>query len=113
MRVSGFDALLGEQDVARGFQLAGTIERGFSVAQATDQSSLVSLDLYSGIGTPRSFVALAMRGEELPAGSGDSWSAGVLSGRSAWYFKPSPGATFVASAEFSGGWRERLPCNSP
>ncbi len=111
MRVSGFDALLGEQDVARGFQLAGTVERGFSLAQATDQSSLVSLDLYSGVGTPTSFVGLAMRGEELPAGGGggDSWSAGVLSGRSAWYFKPSPGATFVASAEFSGGWRERLP----
>ena len=91
MRVSGFDALLGEQDVARGFQLSGTIEHGFSLAQATDQSSLVSLNLYSGVGTPRSFIGLAMQGEELPAGGGDSWSAGVLSGRSAWYFKPSAG----------------------
>ena len=109
MRVSGFDALLGEQDVARGIQLAGTIERGFGLAQATDQSSLVSLNLYSGVGTPRSFIGLAMRGEELPAGGGDSWSAGVLSGRSAWYFRPTTAATFVASAEFSGGWRERLP----
>ncbi|HEV8445658.1 MAG TPA: hypothetical protein VGQ44_02515 [Gemmatimonadaceae bacterium] len=109
MRVSGFDALLGEQDVARGIQVAGTVERGFGLAQATDQSSLVSLNLYSGIGTPRSFLGVALRGEELPAGGGDSWSAGVLSGRSAWYFKPTPGATFTASAEFSGGWRERLP----
>jgi hypothetical protein len=109
MRVSGFDALLGEQDVARGIQVAGTIEHGFGLAQATDRSSLVSLNLYSGVGTPRSFLGLAMRGEELPAGGGDSWSAGVLSGRSAWYFKPTSGETFVASAEFSGGWRERLP----
>lgn len=109
MRVSGFDALLGEQDVARGIQLAGTVERGLGIAGATDQTSLVSLNLYSGVGTPRSFIGVAMRGEELPAGGGDSWSAGVLSGRSAWYFKPSAGATFVVSAEFSGGWRERLP----
>jgi hypothetical protein len=109
MRVSGFDALMGEQDVARGFQLAGTVERGLGIFQATDRTSLVSLDLYSGVGTPNSFIGLAMRGEELPAGGGDSWSAAVLSGRSAWYFKPSAGATFVASAEFSGGWRARLP----
>ncbi len=109
MRVSGFDALLGEQDVARGFQLSGTVERGLGLAGATDKTSLVSLDLYSGAGTPKSFIGLAMQGEELPAGGGDSWSAGVLSGRSAWYFKPSDGATFVASAEFAGGWRERLP----
>jgi hypothetical protein len=109
MRVSGFDALLGEQDVARGLQVAGTVERGLSLASATDQSSLVSLDLYSGVGTPKSFVGLALQGEELPAGNGDSWSNAVVSGRSAWYFKPSDGATFIASAEFSGGWRERLP----
>jgi hypothetical protein len=109
MRVTGFDALLGEQDVARGFQLAATFERGLSAFSATDQSSLLSVDMYSGIGTPRSFVGLAMRGEELPAGAGDSWSGAALSGRLAWYVKPSDTRTFEASAEFAGGWRERLP----
>jgi hypothetical protein len=109
MRVSGFDALLGEQDVARGVQLSGTLERGLGLAGATDQSSLVSMNLYSGVGTPKSFIGLAVQGEELPAGQGGSWSNAVLSGRSAWYFKPSDGATFVASAEFSGAWHELLP----
>jgi hypothetical protein len=109
MHVQGFDALLGEQDVARGIQLAATLERGLSVASATDESSLLSLDLYSGVGTPRSFVGLAVRGEELPAGNGDSWSAAVVSGRTAWYFKPTELRTFEASLEFAGGWRERLP----
>ena len=28
MHVQGFDALLGEQDVGRGFQVAATVERG-------------------------------------------------------------------------------------
>jgi len=109
MHVQGFDALLGEQDVARGFQIAATAERGLSAFSATDQSSLVSLDMYSGVGTPRSFVGIAMRGEELPAGGGDSWSAAVLSGRVAWYLRSSERRTFEASTEFSGGWRERLP----
>jgi hypothetical protein len=33
----------------------------------------------------------------------------VLSGRAAWYTKASDRRTFEASAEFTGGWRERLP----
>jgi hypothetical protein len=109
MHVAGFDALLGEQDVARGFQVAATVERGVDAFGATEQSSLVSFDVYSGVGTPRSFVGLALRGEELPAGRDDTWGAAVLSGRVAWYLKPSDTRTFEASAELSGGWRERLP----
>ena len=109
MHVQGFDALLGEQDVGRGFQVAATVERGLSAFGATDKSSLVSLDVYTGAGTPKSFVGLAARGEELPAGGGDSWSAAVLSGRMAWYLRPSERRTIEASFEFAGGWRERLP----
>jgi len=109
LHVQGFDALLGEQDVGRGVQLATTVERGTGAFDATDKSSLVSVDFYSGVGTPRSFFGLAMRGEELPAGGDDSWSAAVLSGRGAWYVKPSDRQTFEASLEFAGGWRERLP----
>jgi len=109
MRVTGFDALIGEQDVARGVQLAATFERGLGAFSATDQSSLLSVDVYSGVGTPRSFVGLALKGEELPAGGADSWSAAAVSGRLAWYVRPSDTRTFEASAEFAGGWRERLP----
>lgn len=109
MHVQGFDALVGEQDVARGIQIGATVERGTSMFQATDQSSLVSMDLYSGFGTPQSFFGLSARGEELPSGGGDSWSAAALSGRAAWYLKPNERQTFEASLEFAGGWRERLP----
>ena len=109
LHVQGFDALTGEQDVARGFQVAATVERGLGVANATERSSLVSLDMYGGGGTPHSFFATAWRGEQLPSGTGDSWSGGVLSGRSAWYVRTSRQSTFEASAEFAGGWRERLP----
>jgi hypothetical protein len=109
MHVQGFDALLGEQDVGRGFQVAATVERGLSTFSATDKSSLVSLDIYTGAGTPKSFVGLAARAEELPAGGGDSWSGAVVSGRTAWYVRPSERRTIEVSYEFAGGWRERLP----
>jgi hypothetical protein len=109
IHVQGFDALAGEQDIARGFQVAATAERGLGLAGATDRSSLVSLDLYGGAGSPHSFVGLALRGEELPSGADSTWSNAVVSGRSAWYVRTSQRSTFEASAEFSGGWRERLP----
>jgi hypothetical protein len=108
MHVQSFDALIGEQDVGRGFQVAATVERGLGTFSATDKSSLVSLDFYTGAGTPRSFVGLAMRGEELPSGGEDSWSGAVVSGRTAWYVRPSERRTIEASLEFAGGWRERL-----
>ena len=109
LHVQGFDALVGEQDVARGFQVTATAERGLGIASATDKSSLVSLDLYGAAGSPHSFLGAAVRGEELPSGSADTWSNRVVSGRSAWYVKTSKQSVFEASAEFSGGWRERLP----
>lgn len=109
LHVEGFDALVGEQDVARGFQVTATAERGLGIASATDKASLVSLDLYGGAGSPRSFIGAAARAEELPSGSANTWSNRVVSGRSAWYVRTSEHSTFEASAEFSGGWRERLP----
>ena len=108
LHVQGFDALMGEQDVARGFQLAGTAERGIGSSDA-DRSTLVSADFYAGGGTKRSFMGVRVRGEGLREQNSDSWSATVLSGRAAWYVKPSERRTFEASAEFSGGWRERVP----
>jgi hypothetical protein len=109
LHVPGFDALAGEQDIARGFQIAATAERGLALGGATDRSSLISVDMYGGGGSPHSFAGAARRGEELPSGAGDTWSNGVLSGRTAWYVRTSQRSTFEASGEFSGGWRERLP----
>ena len=37
--------------------------------------------------------------EEEPAGGADSWSAAAVSGRLAWYVKPSYTRTFEASGE--------------
>jgi hypothetical protein len=52
---------------------------------------------------------MRVQGEGLREEGSDRWSSVIVSGRAAWYRKPSETRTFVASAEFAGGWRERLP----
>ena len=107
--VRGFDALLGEQDVARGIQLGVTAQRALSGTAGMGGSTLLTFDVYSGAGTANSFAALRLEGDGLAGVSGESWSAATLSGRGAWYHKTSASSVFEASLEFSGGWRERLP----
>ena len=109
LHVQGFDALLGEQDLARGVQLAATAQRALSGTAGMSGSTLVTFDLYSGAGTARSFAAVRVEGNGLAGASGEAWSDATLSGRGAWYRKTSDLSVFEASAEFSGGWRERLP----
>jgi len=109
LHVQGFDALLGEQDVARGVQLAMTAQRALSGTAGMGGSTLLTFDAYSGAGTANSFSALRIEGDGLAGASGQAWSAATLSGRGAWYHKTSNFSVFQASMEFSGGWRERLP----
>jgi hypothetical protein len=104
--VHGFDALLGEQDIARGVQLGALVQRGLG---ASDRNDFASVDLYTGAGGKSSFVGLRVQGEGERQRATNAWNAVVASGRAAWYARPSETRTFVASAEFSGAWRERLP----
>jgi len=109
LHVQGFDALLGEQDLARGVQLGMTAQRALSGGAGMGGSTLLTFDVYSGAGTASSFAALRLEGDGLAGASGEAWSAATLSGRGAWYRKTSNFSVFEASLEFSGGWRERLP----
>jgi hypothetical protein len=104
--VHGFDALLGDQDIARGVQLGALVARGLG---ASDRNDFVSADLYTGAGGQSSFVGLRLEGEGERRRDTNEWGAVVASGRAAWYAKPSDTRTVVASLEFTGGWRERLP----
>ena len=109
MRAAGFDALVAEQDVAKGLQVGALIGRGLPWFGADDEDNFLSLDVYGGAGTPRSFVGMRIEGEGRRADGASQWSAIAASGRLAWYLKASERRTIEASAEFSGGWRERLP----
>lgn len=106
VKAYGFDALTGPQDMGEGFQLATLVGRGVG---AGEHAGLVSADLYLGVGSERSFLALRTQWETQHRHDPSFWGDIVGSGRLAWYYKPSEGATWITSMELSGGWRERTP----
>lgn len=104
--VRGFDALTGAQDVASGVQLGVLAGRGIPKLGGTDEDTFLSADIYAGIGSVNSLLALRMEGE----GRRETrWDAMVGSARLAWYQKLGGSHLLIASGEFSGGWRARLP----
>ena len=104
----GFDALIGDQDIARGFQVSAIVSRAIDAFGADDRNDFMSADLYAGVGNERSFAGVRVEGEG-QRNADNEWHAVVASGRAAWYVRPSERRTLEASAEFSGAWRERLP----
>ena len=109
LRVFGFDALGSTQDVRRGFQLGTLFGRGLSAAGSKDDDIFVSMDLYGGFGTPRAFFGFQIQGEGRQDYDRNRWDGVLGSGRMAWYFKPAIRQTTIASVEFGGGWRQRIP----
>ena len=101
LEVRGFDALAAEQDVARGVQLGAVVGQG--------NDTFLSTDLYAGLGSPRSFAGLRVAGEARHNPGANRWDSMVASGRLAWYWKPADAHVVIASDEFSGGWRMRIP----
>jgi len=101
LEVRGFDALAAEQDVARGFQFGAVVGHG--------KDTFLSTDLYAGMGSARSYAALRVEGEARHDPGEHRWDSMVASGRLAWYWKPLDAHVVIASDEFSGGWRLRIP----
>jgi hypothetical protein len=109
LRVTGFDALRGPQDVRIGFQLGTMFGRSLPVIGSDDDDIFVASDVYIANGTRRSFLALQARGEGREDGDTRRWDGVLTSGRLAWYVRPAAWTTLQASAEWSGGWRMRVP----
>ncbi|HET7459510.1 MAG TPA: hypothetical protein VFJ74_17800 [Gemmatimonadaceae bacterium] len=105
MRVTGFDALEGTQDVGRGAQL--TLRAGPQGGTGLE-TAYGGMDAYAGVGSPASFVGMRFNLEGEGRGFG-SWGEVVTSGRLAWYHKPAERRTLIVSGEYSGAWNARLP----
>lgn len=103
-KVKAFDGLEGTQDVARGLQLATTIGRGIT---GDDRRSFATADFYTGAGTERSFVGLRVQAEARQNPGG--WGNGVVSGRLAWYNRPSPRQTRIWTVEYAGSSSDSVP----
>jgi len=101
LEVRGFDALAAVQDVARGVQFGAIVGKGNDTFLATD--------LYAGLGSARAFVGLRVEAEARHDPGAKRWDSMVASGRLAVYVKPSDPHIVIASGEFAGGWRMRIP----
>lgn len=109
LRVEGFDAVEGTQDVRTGVQVATLFGRGFEFSPQDERDYFVSGDLYAGHGSARSFTALEVLSERRRDLETHSWDGILASGRAAWYFHATPCHTSIIDAEYSGGWRQRVP----
>ena len=109
LRVTGFDALTGAQDVRRGFQLGTMVGRSLGLLGSRDDDVFVAGDLYLGTGSERAFGALELRGEGRQDNDRNEWNAIVGSGRGAWYMVPDDRQRVVVDVQYSGAWRPNIP----
>ena len=108
LRVSGFDALAGTQDVRRGVQAAFTVGRGLPMNDAEKDELFVSGNLYGGVGSAASFAGLEVLAEGRRVASGD-WESILMSGRFGFYLRPHPRHTWSGNLEYAAGRRQWLP----
>lgn len=108
LRVSGFDALAGTQDVRRGVQAAFTVGRGLPMNDAEKDELFVAGNLYGGVGSAASFAGLEVLAEGRRVASGD-WESILVSGRFGFYLRPHPRHTWTGNLEFAAGRRQWLP----
>jgi len=109
MRVEGFDALTGVQDVRVGVQSGVTLGRSVGVLNGRDRDLFLRYDVYVGGGSPRSFVGLETLTEARRDAGTRTWDGIITGGRLAWYFKPWRTQLTLTSLDWGGGWNVRVP----
>jgi hypothetical protein len=109
LRVRGFDALEGEQDLPTGIQFGVLFGRSVSGLGSTENDIFVGSGMYVGLASPRTFLGLEVRSEGREDLGTDRWDGLLTSARLAAYWKPASAHTLIASTEFGLGLRQRLP----
>lgn len=109
LRVTGFDALAGSQDVRRGVQLGVTVGRSLPWAGSPGGATYTALNVYAGAGSATSFIATEVLGEGRRLAASDDWDALLWSGRLAWYLRPHVKHTIIGSVEVGSGERQPVP----
>jgi hypothetical protein len=108
VRVSGFDALEGIQDLRTGVQVATLLGKGVTVLGGKEADWLASTNLYVGAASQVAYTALEIAGEGRRDEDGN-WDGLLSHGRAALYMKPFNRQTVMSDLAWSGGWRQRLP----
>lgn len=109
MRVEGFDALTGVQDVRRGVQTALTLGRSLNALGSRDNDLFVRYDIYAGGGSPQSFVGFETVSEARRDAGSREWDGIITSGRVAWYLKPWRNQLTITAIDWGAGWNVRVP----
>ncbi|MGH7676861.1 MAG: hypothetical protein ACRENU_00260 [Gemmatimonadaceae bacterium] len=109
LRVRGFDALRGLQDVPLGLQFGTLVGRGLTALGATSDDIFVASDLYIGFGNEAATYRLQVQGEGRRGRGSSAWDGLVGSGRFSRYHRVSTTRTRIASIEWSGTERVLVP----
>jgi hypothetical protein len=108
VRVIGFDALEGTQDLRTGVQVATLVGKGARFLRGNERDMFGSTDIYVGRGTPVYYAALDVAGEGRRDDAGE-WDGILAHGRGALYLKPFNRQTWIADLTWSAGWKQRIP----
>ena len=108
MRVSGFDALEGAQDLRTGVEVATLLGKGVRLLRGKEADWFGSTNLYAGAASQVAYTALEITGEGRRDQAG-KWDGILAHGRAALYMKPFNRQTVMSDLTWSGGWRQRIP----
>ncbi|MGQ0649502.1 MAG: hypothetical protein ACT4P7_18260 [Gemmatimonadaceae bacterium] len=109
LRVSGFDALAGSQDLRTGIQVGSTLGGSLPTSRGSARDeTYAGGDVYLGLGNPVSFAAVeaAMEGRRRQQGD---WNDVLSNGRVAWYLKPHPRHLITADLSWATVRSSRVP----
>ena len=109
LRVQGFDALAGAQDVRVGAQLGLVAGQSVPIASAIDRDRFVAANVYVGAGSEKWFMAAQGITEARYDVHAKRWTNMVSSGRTAWYFRPAVRQTTVLQGEWAAGANMEKP----
>ncbi|MGH7602479.1 MAG: hypothetical protein ACRENK_00620 [Gemmatimonadaceae bacterium] len=108
LRVTGFNALEGTEDLRTGVQLATLVGKGVELLRGKEADWFGSTDLYAGAASQLTYAAIDVAGEARRSEAGD-WDGILAHGRAALYAKPFNRQTLMTDLTWSGGWRQRIP----
>lgn len=109
VRVQGFDALTGAQDVRVGAQVGLVGGHSLAIGPAIDRDRFFATNIYLGAGGERWFAGVQGITEMRYDLQRRQWDNVIGSGRAAWYFRPAVRQTTVLQAEWAAGRRMQVP----
>lgn len=110
VRVTGFDALSGTQDLRIGTQVGVTLGHTLPASRGVAlHEKYVGGNLFLGLGGRRSYAALQGELEGRRSSETNGWDDVLTNGRFAWYIKPHARHLILADMTWGGGWSARVP----